>query len=178
MIGFTVYGQPAPAGSKTIGRGKAGQTFVRDSSKRSYPWKRDVAQAAGIAMRGAPLLDGPLGLILTFYVPRPKGHYGSVKCKVCGGDPPGRTECCDGVGRVFRLRPSAPEFPTVKPDVLKLARAVEDALSGVVYRDDAQIVSEALQKIYGEPARCEVRVVRIGPETMTTTLDLGEEHAA
>jgi Holliday junction resolvase RusA-like endonuclease len=144
MISFTVYGQPAPAGSKTIGRGKQGQTFVRDSSKRSYPWKRDVAQAAGIAMQGRTLLDGPLHVEIYFYVPRPKGHFGARG-----------------------LRPSAPEHPTVKPDVLKLARAVEDALAGVIYRDDAQIVSEVLGKRYGEPARCEVLAMPFGQFVIT-----------
>lgn len=140
-VAFTVYGQPAPAGSKTAGRTKTGQSFVRDSSKRSYPWKRDVAQAAGVAMRAAPLLDGPLLVELVFWVPRPKSHFGARG-----------------------LRPSAPAHPTVKPDVLKLARAVEDAMSGVVYRDDAQIVTEILQKAYGEPARCVVRVVQIAAQ--------------
>lgn len=41
------------------------------------------------------------------------------------------------------------EWPTVKPDVLKLARPVEDALSGILWSDDAQIVREALEKRYG-----------------------------
>ena len=42
--------------------------------------------------------------------------------------------------------------------MLKLARAVEDAMSGVVYRDDAQVVTEVLRKRYGEPARAEVAI--------------------
>lgn len=138
MVSFTVYGVAAPAGSKTVGRTKTGASFVRDSSRRSYPWKRDVAQAAGVAMRDRPLLDGPLELRAVFHVPRPKGHFGKRG-----------------------LRPAAPAWPTVKPDVLKLARACEDALSGVVFRDDAQIVVERLEKRYGEPARCELTITPI-----------------
>jgi len=42
--------------------------------------------------------------------------------------------------------------------VLKLARGVEDALSGILYMDDAQIVSERLTKLYGSPARVEITV--------------------
>jgi len=38
-------------------------------------------------------------------------------------------------------------------------RAVEDALKGVVYVDDAQIVSELLDKRWGEPARVEVVII-------------------
>lgn len=137
-VAFTVYGIAAPAGSKTVGKTKAGGHFLRDSSKRSYPWRRDVAQAAGLAMRGAPLLDGPLALELRFCVPRPKGHYGAKG-----------------------LRPSAPAYPTVKPDVTKLVRAVEDGLTGIVWRDDSQVVVQAASKSYGEPARCEVAVAEI-----------------
>jgi Holliday junction resolvase RusA-like endonuclease len=44
-------------------------------------------------------------------------------------------------------------FPTTKPDADKLARACLDALSGVWYVDDAQVVSLMVQKAYtyGEP---------------------------
>lgn len=55
-------------------------------------------------------------------------------------------------------------FPTVRPDVLKLARAVEDALTGVVYKDDAQIILEHLEKRYagnGEGAGVIVKVTRL-----------------
>lgn len=153
-VEFVVYGNPAPAGSKTAGITKQGRTFVRDSSKRSYPWKQTVAQTAGVAMAGRPLLEGPLELTLTFVVPRPKGHYGTRG-----------------------LRPSAPAHPTVKPDVLKLARAVEDALSGVVYRDDAQIVDEHLVKRYGEPAAAHITVASVQEAHQPATDTLWEGAA-
>jgi len=37
---------------------------------------------------------------------------------------------------------------TVKPDALKLARAVEDALTGIAYTDDAQVVCGSQSKQY------------------------------
>jgi len=135
MIVFTVYGVPAPAGSKRgFYNAGAKRVIITDDSKRSRPWKAQVSDAAAEAMGGAALLNGPVDLGLTFYAPRPKGHFGARG-----------------------IRPSAPISPTVKPDLLKLARAVEDALSGIVYRDDSQIVVEHLEKHYGEPARVEVR---------------------
>jgi Holliday junction resolvase RusA-like endonuclease len=136
-VAFTVYGQPAPAGSKR-GLQRGGRVMVVDANPKARAWKAVVLDAAGQMMRGRALLEGPLLLELTFWMPRPKGHFGARG-----------------------LRPSAPAFPTVKPDVLKLARGVEDALTGVCYRDDAQIVTEILQKSYGEPARCEVRLVPV-----------------
>jgi len=132
---FTVYGKPQPAGSKTAGRRKDGRMFVRDSAKRSAPWKDQVADTAGKAVNGSGLLDGPLELSVIFTVPRPKGHYGARG-----------------------LRPSAPEHPTTRPDVTKLLRAVEDACTSIVWRDDAQIVAQHAVKRYGEPACAIVKV--------------------
>jgi Holliday junction resolvase RusA-like endonuclease len=45
--------------------------------------------------------------------------------------------------------------------VLKLARAVEDALTGVVWRDDAEIVAEGLAKLYGTPERVEISITEV-----------------
>lgn len=132
---FTVYGEAQPAGSKTAGRTTDGRMFVRDAAKRSRPWKTQVAQTAGDAMNGAGLLDGALELSVIFTVPRPKSHYGARG-----------------------LRPSAPEHPTKRPDITKLLRAVEDACTGIVWRDDAQVVHQHARKRYGEPACAEVQV--------------------
>lgn len=134
-VSFTVYGLAQPAGSKRAGMSKHGKMFVRDDAKRSRPWKTQVSQAAGEAMNGTGLLDGPLELSVIFTVPRPKGHYGARG-----------------------LRPSAPEYPAVRPDVTKLLRAVEDACTGIVWRDDAQIVAQHAYKVYGEPASASVEV--------------------
>ena len=145
-VSFTVPGVAAPAGSK---RGfynpRTGRVIVTDDSKRSRPWKAQVTDAAIEAMQGRPLMEGPLLLDLVFWMPRPKGHYGS-----------GRNA---GV-----VKAGAPHAPTVKPDLLKLARAVEDALSGVCYRDDAQITVETLQKAYTTgSAHTAVRIVPVQP---------------
>lgn len=51
------------------------------------------------------------------------------------------------------------QYPAVKPDLSKLLRCVEDSLTGVVYHDDAQIVSYShIEKSYGTPERCEITV--------------------
>lgn len=137
---FVVYGKAAPAGSKTAFVGKGGKAFVRDSSKGSYAWKDKVSdRAAEVWGNTNALVTGPLEVWITFYVPRPKTHFGT-----------GRNSDV--------LKESAPKFPDKKPDVLKLARAVEDGMTGAVWRDDAQIVSEHIHKEYGEPARVVIEV--------------------
>jgi Holliday junction resolvase RusA-like endonuclease len=78
-------------------------------------------------------------LEVLFVLPRPKGHHGT-----------GRNA---GVPKA-----SAPQWPTVKPDTTKLLRAVEDACTSILWRDDAQIVIQTACKVYGDPARCEITV--------------------
>lgn len=131
-IAFTVFGKPAPAGSKR-GFVRGGHVIITDASAGSRPWKAQVADKAGEIMGDQPMLEGPIVARFTFYLTRPKGHSGRKG-----------------------LLPSAPLFPTVKPDLLKLARGVEDALTSICYRDDSQIVVELLLKRYGEPARVEI----------------------
>jgi len=41
-------------------------------------------------------------------------------------------------------------FPSVKPDLDKLVRAVLDGLTGVVYEDDSQVIMIKASKTYGE----------------------------
>jgi len=134
-ITFTVYGKAEPGGSKRPGIGKNNRMFVRDDNPKTKPWKLQVAQVAGELMRGRDLFKGPLALVATFYTPRPQSHYNK-----------------SGVSR------SAPRYPTTRPDTTKLLRPVEDALQGVIYGDDAQIVEQLVRKRYGEPAHVDIRI--------------------
>lgn len=143
VIEFTVYGKAEPAGSKRAfvipgKNGAKGRAIVTDANAKSRPWKSCVSDAAMAAYRG-PLLTGPLSVAITFYQVRPKSHYGS-------GENSNTVKC------------SSPNYPTNKPDVLKLARGVEDALTGIIYRDDSQICEEKIFKGYSSPARVEIAI--------------------
>jgi Holliday junction resolvase RusA-like endonuclease len=143
-LNFIVYGRPQPAGSKRAfpAGGKPGaRTIVVDASKKSKPWKENIAQEAGAAViaNDWELQQGPLWVRFTFWVNRPKGHYGTGR-------------------NAAQVKAGAPPFPATKPDALKLARAVEDALTGIVYRDDAQIVTGIYLKRYGSPEGVSITV--------------------
>lgn len=138
LVAFTAWGEAAPSGSKTIGRTADGGSFVRPASKRQKPWQGNVAQAAGIAMQGRALLEGPLRLDVIFFRPRPKSHY-----KESGG---------------LSAKGEREPYPTGAPDTTKLVRAVEDAMQGIVVRNDASFVKVRATKAWGEPARAMVEV--------------------
>lgn len=132
-IEFFVAGIPKPAGSK---RGffieKIKRVVIVDACKGSKDWKTDVkAEALKAYPQSLPLWEGPIAVRFTFFIQRPKGHYRSGK-------------------NSHLLRDSCPTMPCSKPDVLKLARGVEDAITGIIWEDDAQIVSERLFKRYGD----------------------------
>ncbi|NLX94538.1 MAG: RusA family crossover junction endodeoxyribonuclease [Rhodopirellula sp.] len=140
-IEFEVIGQPATQGSKVpqLIRRKGGVpvldgrnnplVVVREHSPKTAVWRQQVAAAAREAYNGE-LLTCPVRLRLQFVRPRPASHFGSGR-------------------NAKRLKASAPLLPTAKPDTLKLARAVEDALTGVVWRDDSQVCQHELMKSYG-----------------------------
>lgn len=140
LLAFSVDGTPRPAGSKRafVPRGKDGKPVMRngrvlttvvDANPKSKDWKTDISLAAKQLRGDLPLLQGPLQVSFTFRLRRPKNHYRTGK-------------------NAALLKDDAPQFPICKPDALKLARAVEDALTGIVWVDDAQIVRESLWKVY------------------------------
>lgn len=51
--------------------------------------------------------------------------------------------------------------PTKKPDCDNIAKAVLDALNGIAYHDDSQIVELTVRKRYSETPRCEITIRRV-----------------
>lgn len=130
-IHFFVPGTAKPAGSKSAfpyakASGSLGVRVADQSGKPGKEWRRIVQIYAKQAFLGKPLIphNYPLRVEMIFYRPRPQSHFTASGA----------------------IKPSAPRYPTSRPDVLKLARAVEDALTGVIYEDDSSIVNEVLRK--------------------------------
>ena len=130
-VAFSVAGEPAPAGSKNAFRHRiTGRIVVTDASgKRGKDWRKSVAVAAREAMGAREVLTPPIGFTMIFRMERPKSHF----------TPKGA------------LRRGAPVVPIVRPDVTKLVRAVEDAMTGIVWGDDAHVVEQWVYRIYAHP---------------------------
>lgn len=50
------------------------------------------------------------------------------------------------------------EYPTKKPDVDNLFKTITDAMSGIIYKDDKQIIVADVSKRYSEQAGVEVLI--------------------
>ncbi len=137
---ITVRGIPAPQGSKRhVGGGR-----MIESSRAVGPW-REAVRAETQRVAGA-VIEGPVAVSIIFRLPRPRHHYGT-----------GRNA---GI-----LRDSAPAYPSGKPDLDKLERAVLDGITtGGAWRDDAQVIHLSTWKVYasrGFPAGCEIEITEV-----------------
>lgn len=119
------YGIPAPQGSKrAFGRTKLGRTIMVETSEKVTPWRADVMTACRRAIEETEdftTFSCAMAVRMVFTFLRPK----SVP---------------------YSKRP----FPSVNPDVSKLARSTEDALQAAgVIKDDNLIVNYTrLAKVY------------------------------
>jgi Holliday junction resolvase RusA-like endonuclease len=146
---FFVAGIPRTAGSKRPGQGttKFGKTrIVDDSGERGRQWRKDVGTTALLqrAQQGVtePIAPGvAVRLDLELRLPRPQKHL-------------------DAQGNVKLGYLTA--RPTSRPDTTKMLRAAEDALTGVLWYDDGQVVETHVRKVYTlgrrEPAGALIRV--------------------
>jgi len=135
-LAFRVYGVAQGMGSKRafVPKGWT-RPIVTDTNRNLKSWQSLVAEAAGRAISERVdawrLLEGPIRLSVAFYLPRPA----SLPKKTIAN--------------------------TKAIDVDKACRAIGDALSGVVYRDDRLIVELIAGKYYaaeGEVPHCDVKV--------------------
>jgi crossover junction endodeoxyribonuclease RusA len=131
-VSFFVPGTPATQGSKRafIPKGWTRAIIVEDC-KRNKDWRGDVKSFALEATAGevhdTDSRSAMVRLTIAFFMPRPKGHVGRRG-----------------------LLPSAPKRPTTKPDCTKMLRSVEDALKGILWADDSQVVEQVISKHYAD----------------------------
>lgn len=170
MITFSIFGlKPEPAGSKKAFIPKSNEVRLRvyaggqdaldalnslravvvDANSKAEPWKNYVAHQSLEAMnrRGLNVAEGPLRLEIRIGIPRPAGHWTSKGALSAEG----------------KRKP----FPTSRPDLTKLVRGIEDAMTGIVYADDAQIIEQHVSKFYTENREYQTRVI-VTPVRPTT----------
>jgi Holliday junction resolvase RusA-like endonuclease len=94
-------------------------TSVAFDHERAKDWKRTVL--VQVLAKNPPRFEGPVAIVLDFYLPRPLSLP----------------------KRVFHHMK--------KPDLDNLVKAIKDAVRGTLYHDDRQIVMLTASKGYGDP---------------------------
>jgi Holliday junction resolvase RusA-like endonuclease len=137
MICFTVEGCP-------VAKARARVT-IKKGIVRGYTPTKTVNYENLIALYGKqvmalrlPLL-GPISMGLSIYMGIPISWSKRKKRLAIQGD----------------------IYPTSKPDSSNIQKSVEDALNGICYLDDAQIVDHIITKRYSEFPRVEIRIYSV-----------------
>lgn len=145
-IKFSVIGVPQPKGSTRAFMPKGARfPVVTSDNPKVKQWQRVVA-LGGMAARGAGILptSGAVELEVAFFLPRP-----------------------------IRLAKKATPHHLSRPDVDKLSRAVGDALTGILWDDDGQIVKLIATKAYAEAGTEPKAVVTVKPADLALFTNIG-----
>ena len=133
---ITIQGKPiAKARPRFARRGKFVVTYNdQETEEGRWLWeaKSQVDQC----------FAGPVWISCHFYMPRPKGHFGTGK-------------------NTGKLKARAPEYHVKKPDIDNLEKFVYDCLKGLSWNDDSQIVEKYGKKIYSEDPHTVIKIGEI-----------------
>ena len=128
---------PGPPRGKGRPRFANGRTFTDAKTAGMEELVRQVWLEAG-----RPRLEGPLALKLELHVARPKSHY--------------RT---NGELSALGVRTL---WPVRKPDVDNALKLVADALNGLAYQDDVQIVAAYVRRYWATEPQTVLRLRETG----------------
>lgn len=116
-----------------LGYGRSAKTAAEAAYQRDIA---KYARQARAAIGGMPLIRGGVRLSVVAHLEVPKS-YGKAK----------RADCL--AGRIL---------PILKPDFDNIAKSVADALTGVLWVDDKQVVAGSCLKVWAETPSLYVRV--------------------
>jgi Holliday junction resolvase RusA-like endonuclease len=134
MVTFKVDANPVgKQRARYVKRGNFVQTYTPEKT-RTY--ETLIKDAAIEAMGASEPLETPVNLYLYIRAPIPKSYS---KKKIA--------DCLNGF-----------EKPIKKPDASNVLKSVEDAMNGVVYKDDTQIVNIHVTKVYSSQSGIDVCV--------------------
>ena len=134
MVTYMVEGTPVGKGRpKFARRGNFVSTYT-PTKTRDY--EDLIKESARKAMGSAEILETPVTVAIYITVPIPASY--SKK----------RTEACL----------SGSERPIKKPDIDNVAKCFLDAMNEIVYKDDTQVLTLHITKVYGTVGMVEVMV--------------------
>lgn len=139
MLKFTVPGAPIGKGRPRVTT-RGGKFATMYTPEKTVNYEGLVAHSAKVAMAGMPLMDGPASVRLDIVCQVPASWSQKKRAQALAGQ----------------------VYPTTKPDIDNVEKAIFDGLNGVVWRDDVQVVDVAKRKRYGDTPGVSVTIIPIG----------------
>ena len=137
-IAFTVYGEPVAQGRPRAGKTKSGDVVMYDPGK-SKDYKRYVSLVAS-QNKPPQIIESAVSLTVKVYRPIPDS-WSKVK----------QRQALEGTMR-----------PKSKPDLSNYIKGVEDAIEGILLKNDSQVVDYGRSgKWYSDNPRIEIEVEEI-----------------
>lgn len=134
-ITFTIFGDPVAKGRpKFCRRGNFFHTYTPTKTRKA----ENAIGTEALKHRPAQPLPGPLEVHIDVFRARPKSMTKRERLTLL--------------------------HPITKPDADNYAKLILDALNGIMWLDDAQVVDLRVRKFYDDTPRCEVRIIEIEPE--------------
>ena len=136
-VSFLVPGEPVGKGRPRIG--KVGNHARMFTPAKTASYEGLIALAGTNAMDGRTLLECPVMVEMRIVLAIPQSMSKKRKAQAIAGE----------------------LFPTKKPDMDNVIKAIYDGLNGVVWKDDVQVVDAFVRKRYGEVPGVHVRIIPI-----------------
>ena len=140
MIDFIVLGQPVPKGRPKFAR--RGKNVVAYTPAKTVAYETLVQRAAGAAMAGREPTVRPVRLVVSLALQVPASWSKKRQAMAIAG--------------AIRA--------TKKPDADNVLKGLKDGCNGIVWRDDAQVVSIELSKAYGAMPHAAVSIQELDGE--------------
>lgn len=146
-LSITIPGPPVPKGRPRVAlRGGRAMAYTPGKTRR---YEDLIRLEAGRAMEGRAMLAGPLSVEVRAFLAIPKSLN---KAK--------RQAALEGALR-----------PVTRPDCDNYAKTI-DALNGIAWQDDSQVVTLLVTKHYSEHPRLEFAASEMAVESEATSADL------
>ena len=134
LLVYSVYGEPVGKGRPRFAR--RGNFVSTYSPQKTKTYEDEIRLMAKAAMGASEALETPVTVAIYIRVGIPKS-FSKQKRK-------------DALANIER--------PTKKPDIDNIAKCFLDAMNGIVYLDDKQVVSLHITKEYAETPAVDVMV--------------------
>lgn len=135
-IEIVIPGEPLAKGRPRIGMNKHTGRAMAFTPAKTRTKEGVITSIAMDVMDGRAPLEGPLSMAVTAVFAIPKSASKKARAAMLADE----------------VR------PTKRPDTSNIAKAYEDALNEIVYRDDSQIVLGSVRKMWGDVAKTVVVV--------------------
>ena len=119
MYGFTIRIDPVPASRPRVAR------YGTYYAPKYTQYRKDLARELSKVKGNKLIYDNPLVIDVTFVIPLPKSYSKKKSAELVG------------------------EYCISNMDLDNLEKALYDAMNGVIFADDKQIVQHTVKKVWG-----------------------------